>query len=181
MTPPDERTNHLTASAVRSRVAPAAIGALLLLYFGFAHLSEPTGTDLYHRAALVFYYTLRFGGLAMALAAMALATGHRLALAIDAVTTVPIGLLLIGTGVVMFVDGGDMPQSLINVLCGGGFVSSGRHHWRVFRSLEARPVPTIAPRPNLESLETHADPKPPAVGYLAALADEKRHRGEHKV
>ena len=125
------------AMRVRQNVAPAAIGAAFLLYFGFLHLTEPTGTDLFSRANWIFYYTLRLGGLAMAAVAAWSAFGHPITLAIDAIVTVAIGGLLILTGFGMAIDGGAMGQTIINVVCGGMFISSGFRNWRDSRSFSA--------------------------------------------
>jgi hypothetical protein len=127
-----------SAMRVRQNVVPAAIGAAFLLYFGFLHLAEPTGSDLFNRANSVFYHTLRFGGLAMAAVALWSMLGQGITLAVDAVITVVIGGLLILTGLATAVDGGDMMQTIINVVCGGMFISSGLHNWKDYRFLSPR-------------------------------------------
>ncbi len=123
------------AEIVRSQLGAAAVGALLMIFFGFYHVAEPTGSDLYSKAALVFYHTLRIGGVLMAATAVGLAIGHPVALAADAFVAGLAGLLLIGTGLVMLADGGGGAQSLINFVCGAGFVSSAKHSWHVYRQL----------------------------------------------
>ena len=72
---------------VRQNAAPAAVGAVFLLYFGFFQLAEPTGTGLFDRASWVFYHTLRVGGVAMAVVALWSLAGQAVTLAIDAVVT----------------------------------------------------------------------------------------------
>jgi len=129
------------AKRVRQNVAPAAIGTAFLLYFGFFQLTEPTGTDLFHRANWVFYYTLRLGGLAMGVVAAWSLLGQSITLAVDAVVTVAIGGLLILTGLGMAVDGGAMVQTIINVVCGGMFTSSGVRNWRDYRLFSATRTP----------------------------------------
>lgn len=134
---------------VRQNVAPAAIGAAFLLYFGFFHFTEPTGTELFDRASWVFYHTLRVGGLAMAAVAVWSLLGQPTTLAIDAVVTVAIGALLILTGLGMALDGGAMVQTIINVVCGGMFISSGVRNWRDYRLFSATKTsndPAIPPR-----------------------------------
>jgi len=116
-----------TARQVRQSALGTAIGAALLLYFGFGYLAEPTRTGLFGWSAWVFYQTLRIGGLACAAIACWLWIGQRAALLADAVVAIAVGGLLILTGVGMWIDGGRGPQPLINVVCGGLFVSSG---WR---------------------------------------------------
>ena len=144
-----------SAMRVRQNVAPAAIGAAFLLYFGFLHLTEPTGTDVFGRASWVFYHTLRLGGLAMAAIALWCMLGRSIALAVDAVITVLIGGLLILTGLAMAVDGGAMVQTIINIVCGGMFISSGFRNWRDYRFFSATTTssPTTIPSPQARHLD----------------------------
>jgi hypothetical protein len=128
----------VVAARVRQNVATAAIGAAFLLFFGFYRLAEPTGTELFDRAWWVFYHTLRVGGVSLATVALWSMLGQGITLAVDAVITVVIGGLLILTGLAMAIDGGDMLQTIINVVCGGMFVSSGLHNWKDYRFLSPR-------------------------------------------
>ncbi len=127
--------SSIVAERVRRHAAPAAFGAGLMLFFGFLYLQEPGGTDLFGRASWVFYQTLRIGGVAMAITAAALLTGHRLTLVADAVVAVVLGVLLVGTGAVMLLDGGGMVQTVINFVCGGGFLSAALQSWREYAGL----------------------------------------------
>lgn len=115
---------------VRQNVVPAAIAAGLLIFFGFSYVARPTEGGLWGGAALVFYHTLRFSGLAMAAIAIWSALGHPLALLVDAVISCLIGGLLIVTNVLMLVDGGDPLSTLIAVFCGLLFISAGRRNAR---------------------------------------------------
>jgi len=175
-----------SAMRVRQNVAPAAIGALLLLYFGFLHLAEPTGTDVFGRASWVFYHTLRLGGLAMGVVALWCVLGQSVALVVDAVITVLIGVLLILTGLAMAVDGGDMIQTIINVVCGGMFISSGVRNWRDYRFLGATlastrtkipappfPLPKEGRGEGQRQRESMTPVVPPPEGFLASLAKKK--------
>lgn len=117
-----------------------------MLFFGFAHLAEPSGTDLFGRSWLVLYHTLRIGGLAMATIALWLGTGHLPALLADAVVAILIGAVLILTGAGMLLDGGDALQTIVNVFCGGMFVSSGlrnRREFLEFRGHKGRAVRSL--------------------------------------
>lgn len=188
------------AQRIRSQVSSPLIGAALMLYFGFVHMAEPSGTDLFGRAAWVFFQTLRIGGVAMAVVAAALMTGHPLALILDAAVTMICGLLFLGTGVAMLLDSGDMVQILINLFCGTSFVSSGMRSWRGYETIAGRQRPTDRSPPTLNevprtpqpvwppsatgslpgatgslSASVHSEPdETPTGGYLAALADKKR-------
>ncbi len=125
------------AMRVRQNVASAAIGAALLLYFGFRHIAEPTGTELFDYSARLFCDTLRIGGLALAAMAIWSLAGRPTTLAVDAVITFVIGVLFILTGLGMAIDGGRMDQTIINLVCGGLFISSGVRNWRDFRCFGA--------------------------------------------
>lgn len=144
-----------SAMRVRQNVAPAAIGTAFLLYFGFFVMAEPTGWDVYHRAAWVLYHTLRLGGLAMGAIAIWCILGQSIALVVDAVITVLIGSLLILTGLAMKVDGGDRVQTIINVVCGGMFISSGVRNWKEYRFISSTKAskPMAIPRPQARHLD----------------------------
>lgn|GEM_PF-5533314 len=120
----------------------AAIGAALLLYFGFARLLEPTGTDLFSLSNLVLFHTVRWGGVLMAIVAAWLLTGHLVALLADGIVATLIGVLLIVTGVGMGVGGGDLLQTIINFFCGYMFFSSGVQNGRDFFRLAHRKIDT---------------------------------------
>jgi len=196
--PLDNRT--LSAHARQAGTA-AAIGAALLLYFGFVQLAAPTGNDLFSQSWWLLYHTLRVGGIALGIVTLWLWTGHAPALLVDGIVTGAIGAILILTGVGMLVDGGGMGQPVINVLCGGMFVSAGLYNARLYLGRSpgtdrpesaARPIdlPT-RPARNQEHAESDvrtqlhetsdesqakaptAEEPPPPGGYLAALAKKK--------
>ena len=74
-------------------------------------MARPTGSGLFEQAGLLFYYTLRLGGVAMAVIAVCSWLGLRPILFVDAVVSVAIGGLLILTGVLMLADGSATPNS----------------------------------------------------------------------
>ena len=127
----DDIASQSACASIHDRVrktAPATmIGAVLMLYFGFIQLGRPNGDDLFHRAALILYYTLRSGGLAFAGISFLLFLGWLGALVLDAALALPAGAILIACGVVMMLDNGDGVNSIILILCGGSFLASG---WR---------------------------------------------------
>ena len=126
------------ACRVRQAATGTAIGAVLLLFFGFVHLARPTGTDLFSHAWLVVYYALRIGGVASAAIAVWLWTGQRPALIADAVVAVLLGVILVLSGLAMLFDGGGAFESAIITICGGSFVSSGVRHGRDYLQMIAR-------------------------------------------
>lgn len=118
------------ASRVRGNAWSAAIAAALMILFGFYYLGKPTGAGLFPLSALVFYYTLRIGGIAMAAIAVGSFAGFRPVLLVDAVVSVAIGVLFVLTGVGMLVGGGDAFQTILSVVFGGMFFSAGIRNWR---------------------------------------------------
>jgi len=164
----DYRRRVELAMRVRQNVAPAAVGATFLLYFGFFHLAEPTGTGLFDRASWVFYHTLRVGGAALAAIAAWSLLGQPITLAIDAVVTVAIGALLILTGLGMAIDGGEILQTIINVVCGGMFTSSGIRNWRDYRLFRATKA-SVDPVINHATLTISIDALAPRRTFIASL------------
>ena len=151
------------SALVRRHAGSAAFAAALMLFFGFAYLAKPDGTDLFARAWLVLYYTLRLGGVVMAAIAVWLWTGNRFALAADAAVAATVGVLFILTGLGMLATGGDSLQMIINVVCGWMFFSSGLRTGREY--LELRVLngqgPSIAMQTHLPSPgEVHAFERP---------------------
>ncbi len=135
----DERFE--TRTWVRRNAGTAAIAAVLMLYFGFAQLAEPGGTDLFSRCNLVFYHALRVGGVAMTIIAVWSWFGYPSALMVDSVVSVVIGVVFMLTGAGMLVDGGASLQSVLIVIFGGMFLSAGIRSRRVY----ARIAPTGGP------------------------------------
>lgn len=166
---------------VRQNTAPAAIGTAFLVYFGFFAVAEPTGTDLYHRAAWAFYHTLRLGGLAMGAVALWSMLGQPMTLVVDAVVTVLIGVLLILTGLAMAVDGGAMIQTIINLVCGGMFISSGARNWRDYQFYAAPRASDVPSSRTTDStgLEAHLHALP-EVRRKAPPSSQRDHQVERK-
>lgn len=151
------------ACRVRPAATGTAIGAALLLFFGFGYLARPTGTDLFSQAWLAVYYALRIGGVASAAIAVWLWTGHRPALIVDAVVAVVVGSAFVLCGLAMLFDGGEVLQSAIIVICGGSFVSSGLRNGRVFFQMSGPPRrPTTVTPPALKTQAFRSEPPSPA-------------------
>ncbi len=156
------------ACRVRRAATGTAIGAALLLFFGFVHLARPTGTDLFSQAWLVVYYALRIGGVASAAIAVWLWTGHRPALIVDAVVAVLLGVIFVLSGLAMLFDGGGAFQSAIITICGGSFVSSGFRNGRDYmRMIACGPAPSSEGRPTHSPiLRQSAECRPSNVASL---------------
>lgn len=127
-----QRRGAAVAAFVRANATSAGLAALCLLFFGFYVLADPTGTTGFARANWVYLYTLRIGGIAMAVIAVWSLLGHRVALAVDAVASLLIGGLLIVSALVLKYLGWDMVNTVISVICGGMFVSSGVRNGRLY-------------------------------------------------
>lgn len=131
-------------AAMRSHAASAAIGAALLLYFGFMRLNFSTGAGLFEISANVFVLTLRIGGTALAGLALLLWAGWRPALLLDGLVSMPVGVLMVLCGAGMMVGGGGFNlNNVIILFCGAMFVSAGRHSLQMYRAF-------VGPNPGTE-------------------------------
>lgn len=135
---PDNSTETDIESRVRSNTGSAAFAGALLLFFGFYWITGAIGPPFYLNVHTVFHYTLKVGGLALVVVAAWCAFGHPLALLADAVVASLIGLLLVVTGVLMFVAVQQPIQPFINVVCGIMFITSGLRNGRDCLELMAR-------------------------------------------
>ena len=162
------------AQRARANVLPATVGAALLMYFGFVALAEPTGSDLFSKGALVFYHTLRIGGVAMAVLAVWSLVGHKTALLADALVSVPIGGLFILSGAMMIADGGALFQSAINFVCGFMFIGAGTRNWRDYAALSGEAHTTRDPNaydPRFEERYAEVRDEPPGDSLASRLRD----------
>lgn len=173
----------------RGNAAYAAIAAALLLYYGFGlPMKGISDSAMYNLSVDVATWTMKIGGIGMALVVLGSLIGRPEALLADAVLSGLIGLSFVLTGVVRFVWGNT--QGLLFLIFGLMFVSAARTCWRVYRGTvyddfgfrsqaapppDARPVHPASIHP--EVLPKDGEPPPPE-GYLAALAREKKEPGK---
>jgi hypothetical protein len=129
MTPPD------IESRIRQNAGPAALAAALLIYFGFFYLGTPLGKDILALSWLVLLYTLRVGGILMAVVALWSWFGHRTALAVDCVASLGIGVALVLTGIGILAGAGNGLQVVLNCLFGAMFISAGVRNGREYMLL----------------------------------------------
>jgi len=122
----------IMASRVRQNALSAAIAAALMIYFGFFSLLEPSGPGLFNGAALAMYHTLRIGGIAMALVALWSLLGDRTVLLVDGIASTVIGVLFVLAAVGLLLGGGRMIDSVLYVVFGSMFVSSGLRNYREY-------------------------------------------------
>jgi len=193
--------NRSLGTVARQAGASAAVGAALLLYFGFVQLAAPADNDLFSQSWWLLYHTLRVGGIGLALVSVWLWIGHAPALLADGIVSGIIGALLILTGIGMLVGGGGLTQPLINVLCGGMFVSAASHNARLYlhrhtertshqpallvpddrpQSSKSPPLddnraqnPAAIDAEGQQRRDAAAVEEPPPEGYLASLAKKR--------
>jgi hypothetical protein len=174
----DSRQNGI-AQRVRANAFTAAIAAALLIYFGCFRLSADQGGGLFGIAATALVWTLRIGGVAFALLALLSLTGHLFTLAIDAVVSIAVGIMLVLTGIGLLVGGGDILQPVISVVCAWLFIGAGVRNWRDFRLVSGHKVRAYGPHPQgydprFEERYRDAQAAPPP----ASLASQLRERAE---
>ena len=124
---------------VRQNSGSAALAAACLIYFGFFYLAKPAGDDLFAIASLVFVYTLHIGGALLGMVVLLLLLGHPMALLLDGIVSVGIGVLFVLTGVAMLLGGGDALQTVLNVMFGAMFFSAGARNGRYYFTMISHP------------------------------------------
>lgn len=121
------------ATSVRSNTAGAAISAGLMIFFGFIFLDEPSaGSGWYSVGASLLFFALRVGGLVMVGVSAWLSLGHLPALAANAAASIILGAMIALAGGFMLIDGGWWLQSLVILVSGGSFLTSGLRNGRDF-------------------------------------------------
>ena len=133
--PAPEARADSTAHHVTRNFWPIAIFAALLLFFGFYWFQRPSGSGVFLIGDTLFQYTLRIGGIVMAALALSSLTGKLGVLALDGVGSVAIGVLLIGSALLMLAGGDRSINQFIYIICGVMTASSGWRNWRDYRIL----------------------------------------------
>jgi hypothetical protein len=184
------------AANVRNQAVWAAIAAVMMLYFGFR--SVFIGESF---AVKLLQYTLQIGGIGMAVSALLLFIGRPIALLVDGVMAMIIGIALCLVGILMLVVEKQVDvQTLLYVVFGYLFFTSGLRSFRDFcrlgevpeaqahtadaaapyNSATAKTPPTTTPAhedsPPEEAFRTtertpDTEPPPPE-GYLSSFADD---------
>ena len=125
--------NGDVASYVRRNAGSTGLAAACLLFFGFFRFSFQPVTDLFTLGDAVFNYTLRIGGVLMALIAVWSLTGHVSVLLADGIISIVIGALLAFSGVAMMIGAGGIGlNQVLYVVFGGMFISAGVRSWRYY-------------------------------------------------
>ena len=177
---------------VRQAGTSAAIGAALLLYFGFTfHLVTPVTETLGTQSWWLFYHTLRIGGVFLGVVTTWLWTGHAPALLVDGVLSALIGAIFILTGIGMFLSDGDITQPFVNALCGMMFISAGLYNAKLYLQHGRLPTPARegldgnsnatpqARSPHMPA--NHADPNVLNSQHLSTSATEAEQKNQENV
>jgi|GEM_PF-2772015 len=123
-------------ASVRHNTGAAAVAAGLLIFFGFIYpFARTTGPGSFATGESILFFTLRAGGIVMVGLTIWLSLGHLPALAADAISSVVLGVMIAVAGVFMVLGGGWWAQTLIIIVSGATFVSSGLRNFGDFLAL----------------------------------------------
>lgn len=163
-----DHRNFLVRQQTSSYAFGAAIGAAVLLYYGFGlNLRGISSSEFYNLSVNGLTWVCKLGGIVMALLAALLWIGLRPALLADAIVSLILGLLLLAVGGIWIVHR-DF-QGLLFVIFGAILLASVRGSWQVYRDLNGLLAsPTVA-------TEDPADP-PPVVPADPAARQEAMER-----
>ncbi len=173
----------------RNHAGHAAVAAALMLLYGWLFKAIGiSGSDFYNAMVDLFFWTLRIGGLILALGAALCAAGTRWGLLVDFAAGGACGLIMALYAISGAIAGlGIGLQDLIILVFAVGLVHSSLASLRTFLAERAPSKPRMAfqakaPSPDAapahpasihpESLPEEGDAAPPE-GYLAALSKEK--------
>ncbi len=127
----------------RQNAIQAGIAAMLMLFVGWVFAAKGiSGNKFYNATVDVFYWSLRIGGILMALVAALCAANLRLGLLFDAIVSGACGVIMALIAIYWLIDAGGVDlQSLIYLIFGGGFVSASLSAMRSYRMAGARDGP----------------------------------------
>lgn len=121
----------------RQNALQAGVTALLMLIFGWAYATKGISSSAFYNTTVdVFYWSLRIGGIAMAIAAAFCAAEIRVGLLIEAIVSAVCGMLMALIAVYWMIDAGGFDlQYLLYVIFGGMFISAAASAMRSYRIL----------------------------------------------
>lgn len=136
--PRRELANDFSAR-VRMNAGSAGLGAACLLFFGFLYLAKPgmsfgdalSAQNWFAAGHAALFYTMRVGGVVLGLVALASLTGGWPVLAADALASIPVGAMLIASGVLMLMGSGDALQSGLLLIFGVMYIRAGLSNGRL--------------------------------------------------
>ncbi len=181
-----------------------AIWALLLLYYGFF-----SGSWISSVATIILEYTTKIGGIAMVISALLLLSGRPVALLIDGITSmaVGVGLAVGGLAWVIQIKGLDL-TCILQLICGYLLFTHGRDSYTAYKPAVSipntgnntpiadndephsaerliEPIPTTstthsAPQKNETVEEPEIAKIEPPEGYLASFARPKEDKRNYE-
>ena len=162
----------IAAGRVRQNAGSAALAAALMIGFGFFTDPQHIGSDLFSVGARLFYFTLRVGGVLLALVAALSLTGRPFVLLIDALLSAAIGVVLVASGGLTLYDGGGF-QSVLALIFGAMFIGAGRRNGLEFQQIrEQQGSPGVAGSdPNFDKRYEQARAQPPGDSLASRLVD----------
>jgi hypothetical protein len=118
----------------------AGISALIMLIVGWAVAAKGISASTFYNTTVdVFFWSLRIGGIAMAIAAALCAADFRIGLLLEAITSAVCGLLMTLIAVYWLIDAGGLDlQYLLYVIFGGGFLTTATSTMRSYQALRAQ-------------------------------------------
>ena len=121
----------------RQNAIQAGVSALIMLIIGWAFAAKGVSASTFYNTTVdVFFWSLRIGGIAMAIAAALCAADFRIGLLIEAMTSAVCGLLMTLIAVYWLIDAGGLDlQYLLYVIFGGGFITTAASAMRSYRAL----------------------------------------------
>ncbi|MCG3130673.1 MAG: hypothetical protein FLDDKLPJ_01441 [Phycisphaerae bacterium] len=169
---PQHEAVYDISARVRMNAGSAGLGAACLLFFGFLSFTKPgtsfgdafSAQDWFTAGNVALFYTMRVGGVVLGLVALASLTGAWPVLAADAIVSIPVGALLMASGVLMLMGNGDALQSGLLLVFGVMFIRSGVMNARLAMAAnrlrgavppQGRAAPPPPPRTERHSVESN--------------------------
>ncbi|HKQ49193.1 MAG TPA: hypothetical protein VJZ71_14070 [Phycisphaerae bacterium] len=121
----------------RQNALQAGVSALIMLIIGWAFAAKGVSASTFYNTTVdVFFWSLRIGGIAMAISAALCAADFRIGLLVEAMTSALCGLLMTLIAVYWLVDAGGLDlQYLLYVIFGVGFITTTASALRSYRAI----------------------------------------------
>ncbi|MFQ5591917.1 MAG: hypothetical protein ACE5HE_12195, partial [Phycisphaerae bacterium] len=176
---PDRRAVSVidVEACVRSNTGSAALTGALLVFFGFFWFGGVSGSGTLLIGDTLFHWTLRAGGLLMIGVAVWCSIGVPIALLVDAMLSLLIGVLLIVSAAMLLAGGGFKLSYPVYAVCGVIFITYGLRDWREYRRFPADDAETEADTSD-EAKIADAEPleQPSFVSPLPSAGDQLQER-----
>jgi hypothetical protein len=123
-----------------------------MLIIGWAFAAKGVSPSTFYNTTVdIFFWSLRIGGIAMALAAALCAADFRAGLLVEALVSIACGALMVLIGIYWMIDAGGFDlQYLLYLIFGGGFISTAAGAMRNYRAIGLQ----VGQRPPYEAEES---------------------------